>query len=437
MTDAPRTVAVLGLDEHNQEVLHTLSDADRYRFVPVLGIEELQYAEEIPVLDLLEKAKKQLDELDPPAQAVIGFWDFPVSTMVPLLCEHTGTPGPSLDAVLRCEHKYWSRLEQQAVIDEYPAFGLVDPDQDTELPPSVRFPVWVKPVKSFSSDLAFRADDEAGYREALRTISEGIGRVGEPFAELMAKVDAPDEIAAAGGRACVVEEAVGGRQITLEGWVGDGDVHVVGAVDTVNRDDVPSQDRFVYPSSAPEELTARMAEVARRFIERVGLAHTTFNIEFFWDPDSDRLTVLEVNPRHSQSHAELFADVDGAPNHLAMVQLALGEEPRLPHRQGRYAVAAKCFFRWTDDGVVRRVPTAEDVARVEREVPGTTVDVIVHEGERLSRLPDQDSYSYKVANVYVGAQDREQLAERFRRCTEMLPFDFDPADPDDPADPES
>ena len=46
------------------------------------------------------------------------------------------------------------------------------------------------------------------------------------------------------------------------------------------------------------------------------------------------LHVLEVNPQHSQSHAELFEQVDGVPNHLAMLRLALGRDPELPPRQG-------------------------------------------------------------------------------------------------------
>ena len=42
-------VFVLGLDEHNEQVLHQLPDAEQYRFHPLLSIEELQYQEEIPL----------------------------------------------------------------------------------------------------------------------------------------------------------------------------------------------------------------------------------------------------------------------------------------------------------------------------------------------------------------------------------------------------
>lgn len=417
-------VFVLGLDDHNREVLESLPDTADYRFHQLLTIDELQYGDDIPVADLLEKAKKQLDAFDGTVDGIIGFWDFPVSTMVPLLCEYAGTPGPSLEAVVKCEHKYWSRLEQQKVIDEYPAFGIVDPDHDGGPPEGVGFPMWVKPVKSFSSDLAFGVDGPEQYREALAEISKGIGRIGEPFAVVMNKLDLPAEVAEMGGRACVVEEAIDGRQVTLEGYVRGGDVHIFGVVDTVNRDDVPSQDHFQYPSSLPADTADRMAEISRRVIRQVGLDHTTFNIEFFFDADTGRVRVLEVNPRHSQSHAELFADVDGVANHRAMLRLALGRDPEVPHRQGRYAIAAKRFLRRLDDGRAVRVPTPDEIAAVEQAVPAVTVDVIVGEGDRLSELPDQDSYSYKIANIYVGGTDQDELAAKFDRCAEMLTFEF-------------
>ncbi|MDQ4118726.1 MAG: ATP-grasp domain-containing protein [Actinomycetota bacterium] len=422
----PADVFVLGLDDHNREILEQLPDArSRFRFHPLLTIEELQYGDEIPLAELLDKAKDELDAFDGTVAAVIGFWDFPVSTMIPLLCAHAGTQGASLEAVIKCEHKYWSRLEQRAVIDEYPAFGLVDPDNDTEPPEGVGYPMWVKPVKSFSSDLAFGVDDLDGFRDALARIRDGIGFIGEPFEVVLDKLELPPAIAEMGGRACLAEETALGRQVTLEGYVRGESVHVFGVVDTINRDDVPSQDRFRYPSTLPREVAERMADISRRIVRRVGLDATTFNIEFFWDDETDRIRVLEVNPRHSQSHAELFADVDGVANHLAMVELALGHEPSIPSRNGRYATASKWFLRRLSDGVVRRVPTGDEIAEVEREVPGTTIDVIVADGDRLSELPDQDSYSYKIANIYVGGNDDDEVRKRFERCAELLHFEFD------------
>lgn len=428
----PHEVFVLGLDEHNRAELESQPDAGDYRFHPLLSIEELQYGDEIRLHDLLRDAEQQL-RAAVRVDAIVGFWDFPVSSMVPILCDRLGgLHCAGLDAVLRCEHKYWSRLEQRAVIDEYPAFGLVDPERDTAPPDGVGFPMWVKPVKSFSSDLAFGVADHQEFTEALTRIREGIGRIGEPFQDVLDMVELPAEIRDAGGRVCLAEESMGGRQLTVEGYRHRGETRIYGIVDSVTEPDSPSFVRFQYPAPVPAAVADRMTRVSRLVLERVGLDESTFNIEFFWDEEADRLRVLEVNPRHSQSHAELFDQVDGAPNHRAMLRLALGLDPDMPSRRGPYAMSAKWFLRRHADGVVRRVPTAEEIAHAEREVPGSTVDVIVAEGDRLSDLVDQDSYSYKIANIYTGGDDEDDLQRRFRRCVDLLPFEVDESAARDP-----
>ncbi|MGH4025622.1 MAG: ATP-grasp domain-containing protein, partial [Pseudonocardiaceae bacterium] len=306
------------------------------------------------------------------------------------------------------------------------------PERDTDPPAGVSYPMWVKPVKSFSSDLAFGVANRQEFLDALAQIRDGIGRVGAPFEIVLEHLDLPPEIADAGGMVCLAEESISGRQLTLEGYRYGGQTHTLGVVDSVTHDESPSFVRFQYPASIPEQVTKRMADISDRVIRRVGLEHTTFNIEFFWDENSDSLRLLEVNPRHSQSHAELFEQVDGAANHLAMLHLALGREPDLPRREGPYRVSAKWFLRHWTDGVICRHPNEQEIEQVHREIPGVTVDVIAHKGDRLSELVDQDSYSYKIANIYVGADDEAELIEKYERCVAALPFEIDDDHPGHP-----
>lgn len=419
-----KNVFVLGIDEHNQAILNDMRDADSYNFVPVLTYDEI-YGEEISFSDVLASAQREIDAFDGPVDAIIGFWDFPVSSMLPLLRARYGLPTASLEEVVMCEHKYWSRLIQQEVIEEYPRFGLVDPAQDQDPPEGLRYPMWVKPVKSFSSVLAFGVANHDAFLEALAQIKEGIGRIGEPFDELLAHVDLPPEIARAGGQVCLAEEAIVGRQVTVEGYRRRGEVVIYGVVDSVCYENSPSFLRYQYPSSLPAEATDRLADISRRVVEAIGLEGMTFNIEYFWDPGTDAIILLEINPRHSQSHAELFADVDGMSNHEAMLRLALDRDPEFPRGQGRYAVAGKCFVRRFSDGVVVRHPSPEEIGAIERIVPATTIDLVAHAGDRLSDMHGQDSYSYQLADVYIGAADEDELRAKFDQVMAALPYEID------------
>lgn len=419
-----KNIFVLGYDEHNFRILEDMSVAAECEFHPLLTFDDI-YGDEIKFGDVLAAATRELDAFDGKIDAIIGFWDFPVSSLLPLLRRRYGLPTASLEAVVKCEHKYWSRLIQQQVIDEYPPFGLVDPVHDTKPPEGVRYPMWVKPVKSFSSVLAFGVADDDAFQDALEKIREGIGWVGEPFEALLEYAELPPEIAAAGGQVCLAEEAITGQQLTVEGYCYRDEVVVYGVVDSVNYDNSPSFLRYQYPSSVPEHVTKRLSDISRRVVEAVGLEPSTFNIEYFWDPGTDAITLLEINPRHSQSHAELFEDVDGTANHEVMVRLALDRDPGFRPGQGPYDVAAKWFIRRFSDGIVRRHPSPEEIEAIQNIVPGTTIELSVHAGDRLSELHEQDSYSYALASVYIGAADDAELTTRFEQVVAALPFEID------------
>ncbi|MDI2029243.1 ATP-grasp domain-containing protein [Saccharopolyspora sp. TS4A08] len=423
MTERPKNVFLLGPDERNLALMRELTHLEPYRFHPLLDKEELMHSD--TGLDrLLELAQNQLDDFSGPIDAIVGYWDFPVSSMVPILATQNGLPGPSLESVVKCEHKYWSRLVQREVTDAHPGFAIIDLDQP-EAPPGLRFPMWLKPVKSYSSTLAFKVDDEEQLRAAATEIRDGMGRTGEAFDFLLSMLELPPAVAEAGGMACLAEEAVRGEQITAEGYCSGGAAHVHGIIDSFCYPETSSFLRYQYPSRIPEEVQERIVAISRDVMQHIGLDSSTFNIEFFWDTETDALNVLEINPRLSQSHAPLFELVDGMPNHQAMVQLAVGEEPTMPSREGEHRMAAKWFHRTFRDALVKSTPSQEDLDRVREEVPSATIDVVAEEGKRFSELPAQDSYSYELFAVYLGADDESELRARFDRCVELLPFDLD------------
>jgi hypothetical protein len=417
-------IFVIGLDEENQRVLDRLPGAGSYRFHGVLTPEELQHGE-IDFEALLKAAQHELDAFDGEVGAIVSYWDFPAASLVPILCARLGLPSVSLEAVLKCEHKYWSRLEQRKVIDELPEFGVVDLDDEHPAPPEgVGYPMWLKPVKSFSSELAFKAENDAEFADAVAEIRAGVGRVGEPFGYVLDQVDLPPEIARVGGAACLAEEALQGVQAAVEGYVFRGEVVVYGALDSINYPDSSSFLRHQYPSQLGEEPVRRMRDVAERVMKQIGFDNGTFSIEFFCDPESGQVALLEINPRHSQSHAELFEFVDGVANHEIMVRLGLGQDPGRRPGKGTYQIAGKWYLRRFEDGVVTRVPTREEIAAVQDRIDGTQIAIVPEVGQRLSDLPEQDSYSFELAQLFVAGHTEHEMVQKYQACVDALPFEF-------------
>lgn len=424
-----KNIFVLGLDEANLPTLESVPESDTYRFHPLLSIGDLQGGE-VSVTGLMSRAREILDAHEGSIDAIVGYWDFPVSTLVPMLGIEYGTRTTSLESVVKCEHKYWSRLEQQKVIDEYPAFGRVDlHSADPQPPEGVNFPMWLKPALAYSSELAYGVSDMAEFRTAVEKIQEGIGRVGRPFNSVLELLDLPPEMVGVGGQVCLAEEAMTGIQVAVEGFVYEGEVTVYGVLDSINYPGSSCFLRHQYPSTLPPPVIQKLHEVSERTMRQIGMDSATFSIEYFYDPKTGDISLLEINPRHSQSHAELFDYVDGAPNHHRMISLALGNDPALPSRQGPYHMAAKWYYRWFGEGTVHQVPTPDELAAIQRAIPGVRIDVVPAEGQKLSSVSQQDSYSYEIAHIFTGADDEEGLRSKFDQCIAALGLTFDDTAP--------
>lgn len=76
--------------------------------------------------------------------------------------------------------------------------------------------------------------------------------------------------------------------------------------------------------------------------------------------------------------------------------------------------------------MTRRVPTQEEIERIQRDIPGTTISIVPSEGDRLSDLVGQDSYSYELADIFIGASSEDELSSRYQQCVDALHFEFDP-----------
>jgi hypothetical protein len=425
---AQKNVFVIGLDELHRDLFEALPAAAECSFHPLLGGEPPNPLH-IPPRVLLERARAELDAFPGSVDGIAGYWDFPTSCIVPILCAERGLPSAPLEAVLRCEHKYWSRVLQREVIPQHvPGFCVVDPF-DSRAAESIEldFPFWIKPVKSFNSYLGFYVGGPGDLEHALASIRTGIGSLAEPFDYVLSMIELPPKIKPVTGAHCIAEQIISaGRQCTVEGWGFRGEYQVYGVIDSIRHPGRSTFARYQYPSSLPAEVQQQMAEISCRVMRHLGYDGSHFNIEYFWDPDTGRIWLLEINSRISQSHSELFAKVDGAANHAVLVDLALGRRPDLPYREGPFRCAAKFYERAFQDGVVRSVPSRERIKEIEGRFPGAAVHVRVRPGTRLSDLGRQESYSYELAWIYMGAADEENLLADHDELVEMLDIELEP-----------
>src|SRR5690625_1252918 len=93
-----KNIFVVGLDSLNKAALERLSGAKDYRFHQLLTREEL-IADPISIPRLITKADLVLRDFKGKIDAIVGYWDFPGSMLVPVLCERYGLRSTSLRSV--------------------------------------------------------------------------------------------------------------------------------------------------------------------------------------------------------------------------------------------------------------------------------------------------------------------------------------------------
>ncbi len=428
-----RHIFIPAMEEQQRAELNTLRHANEFVFHSLLDVKALVESESFSFNDLLDQARQEIGQAtgsDGSVEAIIAHWDFPTSVLVPILCKENGIPAPSLESVLKCEHKYWSRLEQQKVIPEFvPDFCSVDPFVSDPLAQvTLDYPFWLKPVKAFSSQLGFKIENAEQFHAAIKETREGIRHFGDPFNEALGHAELPEEIQRANGNTCIAEQIISGTQGAPEGTVFRGEFNVHGVFDQPKDEGEALFDRLEYPSALPERVQHRMIDTCKRFLKHIGYDNGCFNAEFMWDEDNDKLWLVEFNTRISQSHSEMFIMVDGMSNHEVALDIALGERPSMPYRQGQFTVAAKCMIPHKhEDGVVTRVPSQEELDTLSARYPGTKVKLDIKPGMRLSDLPNQDSFTYHIGSIYLGAATHKEIREQYHACLDALHFEFDPA----------
>lgn len=425
-----KNIFILGKEPFTSRLLDTVRGAEELEFHQLLDYDGVTDLENHSIPEMMDGASKVLRDFEGSIDGIIAYWDFPSTCLQPVLREQFGLPGPTLDTVLKAEHKYWSRIHQERAAPEMtPGYAAVDPaaaDALEKIEARVAYPFFIKPVEAHSSVLGYGIESREDFKKVLPEVRDNIGLFGDPFSEVLSLArELPDEIAEMGGKAIIAEEIVSGHQCTLEGYEHGGEVVVYGEIDTLKVPGGFSLARYQYPSRLPRSVLDRMRRAATRVVGEMGYQNEPFNIEFFWNEETDRIWFLEFNTRTSKSHFPLFYMVDGVSQQQVPINLQLGRAPDMPHREGDYPMAAKFMMREEKDGVVTRAPSGDEVADLEKRFPGTFIKMEVAKGDRLSDLPYQEEYTFETGAVFVGGESQERIERRYDEILKALPLDID------------
>jgi hypothetical protein len=340
-----------------------------------------------------------------------------------LVAERAGLPGTSPEAVIACQHKLHARRMLEQVCPEANVrFCELDAQYGGPIPEGLVYPSYVKPVKAAFSVLARPVRHMRELHEHTRFGKRElwvIRRLVEPF-ERVARERLPG---CGTAHRMMLEEPLRAPQYNLDGYVFNGEMHVLGIVDAVMYPGTQAFMRFelsARPSRLPANAAEGAAEVARKFLAAVGFTHGLFNMEFFHDPASDRLSVIEFNPRLASQFGDLYRRVRGVDAHALGLALAMGEDPAtLPAAAATAGVAASFVYRSFDATEVPSMPGPWQRARLAREFPDAMLFTYPRSGHSLARdFKWLGSHRYGI--LHLGGRDVQDLRRRCEAASALL-----------------
>jgi len=341
-----------------------------------------------------------------------------------VVAEKLGLPGNDPRVVLTTQHKFYARKAYASVAPEASArFAAFPYSLSRREDFRFEFPCFVKPVKATFSVLARRVDSFGQLKRHLRFWpfeKYVIKRLVRPFNDLLPwytdfTIDAHNMIA---------EEVLPGVQVNLDGYVHEGKVSVLGVIDEHMYPGTYAFRSFEYPSRVPAATQARMGELAAKVLGGIGYRHGFFNLELAWEPETDRMRVIEINPRMASQLACFYEWVDGVSPYDALFALACGEVPRLQRAAPMYRHAASFALRKFDGKPLRSHPTPAQLERVRRDYPDARLMLYLKRGAALAReMKWLGSYRYAVVNMGGGSID--DLQQRFHALRRSLFLEAD------------
>ncbi len=344
--------------------------------------------------------------------------DYLGSIYTSVLAHERGIKSAPLGAVLLCQHKYYARIAQQQYASEVtPEFAIVRHDYQDEVA-QLGFPFFIKPVKAYLSVFAQQIHSQKELDEYFQKT-----RVSEqfliPFNWAIEKYTDYEY----DGTYFIAEKVLQGKQVTLEGYIYEGEVGLIGIVDSVLIPNTISFERFVYPSSLSQSVQERMFESAKKFVSGIELDMTLFNIEYMYNEQTDELHIIEINPRMSAQFCDLFAMVNGVSNYDVQYDIALGRKPTV-HKKGLFQISASLVGRQLYDQKVISAPTQDDLKNAQERFPELQFYPWVATGDKLSDVL-QDGTSYVYGWIHLGAQNEHELEAKYQESRQLLPFVFE------------
>jgi hypothetical protein len=237
-----------------------------------------------------------------------------------VLCEEFGFPGPSVIAAFHCFHKYYTRKFLPAP-EGYSLFHI-----EQDFPSRKEYPFYIKAPYSAAGVLGYGIHSEKDLINVLPMIKKELPQMNMAINTFMSRYLPENMHDEAFQNVMVIEKYIDAPQLTIEGFVHNGEVNFTVITDTNFYPNSRLIDNFSMPTRLDDEKTSYLKEQAKKDVLTLGINNCFFNSEY-WIMD-DGYTLIEVNCRAASCFEYLYNDIFDYDVTRAGVELCLGILPK-------------------------------------------------------------------------------------------------------------
>jgi hypothetical protein len=371
----------------------------------------------------LERTIELMNKYPSMYDGVVGTHDSS-AVFAAILGEKTGKRTTSVKSIINCQNKYISRrIQRRCVQNHTPDFCLaLDFLRDrTALKP----PFFIKPVRSNISFGTHKVNSTEELHYHICRESLDIAKNNQYFLDALS-ID-PCYLDPLNVQTCnsfLCEELIEGDQVTVDGFIFEGQVDIFGLTKAVFFPGSNSFSHHEFPYHFPPELQQAISDTIQTLIPALGLENSFFNVELRANEAGNRFSILEVNSRIAFQFAKTIEAVSGCdPLHL-LCDLAAGQRPQITSEQvNGYQYCFNFELHSFTDKWILRTPTQSGFEELNIRFPEVRVRNLIYENSLLSDYKHNPE-SYRYCMLDIPGNSQHEIMDKYAQVVSLLNYEF-------------
>lgn len=406
-----------------EDVEHSFAGQSTYD----LTIETTEKILSFGVRDYLYQTVTRINHNPEIYDGVVGTHDSS-AVFAAIIAEETGKRFASVQSIIRCQNKYLCRRIQRDCVPEHtPNFCLAldylrNPDR-------LETPFFIKPVRANISFGTHRIETPQQLEFYIGSESMDIARFNQYYLEAIGSYSKHyNAINMATCNSFLCEDLLEGDQVTVDGYIFEGEVTCFGVTRAVYHPMTNSFSHHEFPYALSAEMHAAITSALSRLIPATGINNSFFNVEMRIDETAETFKIIEVNSRIAFQFARTIEAVTGISPLYMLCDVAVGKRPTLtPHADRLFNYCYNFELHRFSDAKILQTPTKSVFDEIELKYPEVRVRNLIHENVNLSDFKhNPDSFRYCVLDV--PGNSREEIMSKYEDVTAMLAYKFDTPD---------